>query len=131
MGVFMLRMLSSIAGVQGGDPYFSLYVESDWILLSSKGVGGGYGYLRFHARQTHLILDVIETADGRIPYASGTNVAGCFGTLAKLGEDCVPELMNRVVFESDTHECCGKIVFGKSNVSEQIESLRSILLKLQ
>lgn len=47
-------------GIQGGDPYFSLYAESDWILLSSKGVGGGYGYLRFHTRQTHSILDVIE-----------------------------------------------------------------------
>lgn len=118
-------------GIQGGDPYFSLYAESDWILLSSKGVGGGYGYLRFHTRQTHSILDVIENTGCRIPYASETFVAGCFGTLAKLGEVSDPELFNRVVFESDTHECCGRIVFGKSNVSEQIESLRSILLKLQ
>ena len=126
----MLRMLPRIAAIQGSNPYFSMYIESDWVLLSSKGVGGGYGYLRFHVGQTNSIIDVFEMTEGRIPYATETDVAGCFGSLSRYDEDSGPELMNRVVFESDTYECCGKVIFGKSNVLDQIETFRSLLLTL-
>lgn len=126
----MLRMLSTMDGIQGGNPYFSLYKESDWVLLSSKGVGGGYGYLRFHIRQADSILDVFEKVDGLIPYAAETDVAGCFGSLFRYDDSCYPTIANRVVFESDTHECCGKIVFGASNTIDQIASFRTLLESL-
>lgn len=116
-----------ILSIHRENQYFTMYLSSDWVLVSSKGVGGGFGYLRFHIRQTEAIINSFhnDNIDARRSAAESH-----VGLIQRYNDQQQAMLFGSLSFESDIHECMGRLVFASAQERAQISDFVSIMATL-
>lgn len=107
--------------------HFTMHLSSDWVLVSSKGVGGGFGYLRFHIRQTEAIINSFHKDNVN---ASRSKAEPHVGLVQRCNDQQQTMLFGSLSFESDVHECMGRIVFASAQEHAQISGFVSIMAAL-